>query len=254
MVERDNHRVQVFRLPSFAPVGIFGDSLLKKPYGLAVFPAAEAGGYIVYVTDNYEMADESVPPDSLLGQRVRQFRIAIGSGGLKAEAVGAFGDTSGPGVLKVVESIAADVPHNRLLIAEELETASHIKVYTLDGKFTGQIIDSGLFPHQAEGIILYACGDGSGYWVTTDQDLTVNTFHVFDRQSLAHLGSFRGATTLNTDGIALTQRGFATFPSGAFYAVHNDGNVAAFSWAVIADSLGLRKDCGTQGGVAEPAS
>ena len=254
VVERDNHRVQVFRLPSFAPVGVFGDSVLKKPYGLAVYPAAEAGGYIVYVTDNYEMADESIPPDSMLDKRIRQFRLAIGSAGLKAEPVSAFGATSGPGVLKVVESIAADVPHNRLLIAEELETASHIKVYTLDGKFTGQIIDSGLFPHQAEGIILYACGDGSGYWLTTDQDLTVNTFHVFDRQSLAHLGSFRGAATLNTDGIALTQRGFADFPSGAFYAVHNDGNVAAFSWAVIADSLGLRKDCGTQGGVAEPAS
>ncbi len=129
-------------------------------------------------------------------------------------------------------------------MAEELETASHIKVYSLDGRFTGEIIDSGLFPHQAEGIILYACGDTSGYWVTTDQGMAVNTFHVFDRQSLAHLGSFRGAQTLNTDGIALTQRGFADFPSGAFYAVHNDGNVAAFSWAAIADALGLRKDCG----------
>jgi 3-phytase len=166
----------------------------------------------------------------------------------------AFGDTAGPGVLKVVESIAADVPHNRLLIAEELETASHIKVYTLDGRFTGQIIDSGLFPHQAEGIILYACGDSSGYWVTTDQDLVTNTFHVFDRQTLSHLGSFQGEQTLNTDGIALTQRGFADFPHGAFYAVHNDGNVAAFSWVQIADALKLRKDCPPSGTVAEPAS
>jgi 3-phytase len=254
VVERDNHRVQVFRLPAFTSAGVFGDALLRKPYGLAVYPAGQPDSYVVYVTDNYEMPDESVPPDSLLGQRVRQFRVAVGTSGVKAEEVAAFGDTSGPGVLKVVESIAADVPNNRLLIAEELETASHIKVYTLDGKFTGQVIDSGLFPHQAEGIILYTCGDNSGYWVTTDQSMEVNTFHLFDRQSLAHVGSFRGATTLNTDGIALTQRGFAGFPSGAFYAVHNDGNVAAFSWAAIADALALRKDCALPGAVAEPAS
>jgi 3-phytase len=141
-----------------------------------------------------------------------------------------------------------------LLIAEELETASHIKVYTLDGRFTGQVIDAGLFPNQAEGIILYACGDTAGYWITTDQGMEANTFHVFDRQTLAHVGSFRGAATLNTDGIALTQRGFGAFPSGAFYAVHNDGNVAAFSWAAIADALKLRKDCDQPRGAAEPAS
>ena len=254
VVERDNHRVQVFQLPSFKSIGIFGDTLLKKPYGIAAYPAPDPAGYIVYVTDNYEMPDESVPPDSMLGQRVRQFRLTRAGGRITAEPVTAFGATSGAGVLKVVESIAADVPNNRLLVAEELETASHIKVYSLDGRFTGEIIDSGLFPHQAEGIILYACGDTSGYWVTTDQGMAVNTFHVFDRQSLSHLGSFRGAQTLNTDGIALTQRGFADFPNGAFYAVHNDGNVAAFSWSQIADALGLRKDCGPTGAVAEPAS
>ena len=254
VVERDNHRVQVFRMPAFTPVGRFGESVLKKPYGIAVYLAADPGSYVVYVTDNYEMADESVPPDSLLGRRVHRFHVALDAKGLKAESVVAFGDTSGPGVLKVVESIAADPPNNRLLIAEELETASHIKVYTLDGEFTGRTIDSGLFPNQAEGILLYACGDTAGYWVTTDQGMTANTFHVFDRQSLAHLGSFQGAATLNTDGIALTQRGFADFPSGAFYAVHNDGNVAAFSWAAIADALSLRKDCSLPGAVAEPAA
>ena len=254
VVERDNHRVQVFRLPDFTSAGIFGAELLKKPYGITAYPAGEAGGYMVYVTDNYEMPNEEVPPDSMLGERVRQFRITVTARGLQAEPVAAFGETSGPGVLKVVESIAVDVANDRLLIAEELETGSHIKVYTLDGRFTGRIIDSGLFPHQAEGIILYACGDTAGYWLATDQDMTVNTFHVFDRQTLDHLGSFQGETTLNTDGIALTQRGFGDFPSGAFYAVHNDGNVAAFSWDAIADALKLRKDCGLPGTAAEPAA
>jgi 3-phytase len=253
VVERDNHRVQVFRLPGFTSLGTFAEKDLRLPYGIALYAEA-VDRFMVYVTDNYEMPDESVPPDSLLGERVRQYRVRVTGSGLRAEPVRAFGDTSGPGVLKVVESIALDLPNKRLLIAEELETGSHIKVYTPEGKFTGQIIGMGLFPHQAEGIILYACGDTAGYWVTTDQDLTVNTFHVFDRATLRHVGSFRGDSTLNTDGIALTQRGFGSFPSGAFYAVHNDGNVAAFSWAAIADALGLRKDCEFPAGAAEPAS
>jgi 3-phytase len=253
VVERDNHRVQVFRLPGFESLGTFGDKDLRLPYGITMYAEAP-DRFMVYVTDNYEMPDESVPPDSLLGERVRQYRVTVRGTGLRAEPIRAFGDTSGPGVLKVVESIALDLPNQRLLIAEELETGSHIKVYTPEGKFTGQIIGQGLFPHQAEGIILYACGDTAGYWVTTDQAMTVNTFHVFDRSTLRHIGSFRGDSTLNTDGIALTQRGFGGFPSGAFYAVHNDGNVAAFSWATIADALGLRKDCGSPAGPAEHAS
>jgi 3-phytase len=253
VVERDNHRVQVFRLPGFESLGTFADKDLRLPYGIALYTEGP-DRFVVYVTDNYEMTDESVPPDSLLGERVRQYRVTVTGAGLRAEPIRAFGDTSGPGVLKVVESIALDLPNQRLLIAEELETGSHIKVYTPEGKFTGQIIGEGLFPHQAEGIILYACGDTAGYWVTTDQDLTVNTFHVFDRTTLRPVGSFRGDSTLNTDGIALTQRGFGNFPSGAFYAVHNDGNVAAFSWAAIADALGLRKDCDSPAGAAEHAS
>jgi 3-phytase len=242
VVERDNHRVQVFRLPEFTSLGTFGDSLLRLPYGIALYGDGP-DRYMVYVTDNYEMPDESIPPDSLLGQRVRTFRVTVAGDRIRVEPLGAFGETGGPGVLKVVESIAVDRPNNRLLIAEELETGSHIKVYTLEGKFADRIIGEGLFPNQAEGIILYACGDTAGYWLATDQSLAVNTFHVFDRMTLDHVGSFRGDSTLNTDGIALTQRGFGRFPSGAFYAVHNDGNVAAFSWADIASRLGLRADC-----------
>ena len=113
----------------------------------------------------------------------------------------------------------------------------------LDGRFTGEVFGTGLFPHEAEGLALYACADGDGYWVATDQDEERNTFHVFDRRSLDHLGSFTGPLTRNTDGVALTQEAFGPFPAGAFYAVHNDGSVAAFSWAGIARALELRQDC-----------
>lgn len=240
VVERDNRRVQVFRMPEFTPLGAFGDTLLTLPYGLTVFPTGPAGEYMLYVTDNYEQDDDMIPPDSLLDRRVQQFRLQVSGNRATAEHVRAFGETSGPGVLKVVESIAADTSHNRLMIAEELEVASHIKVYDLDGRFTGTIIGEGMFPHQAEGIILYECGATDGYWIATDQDRVVNTFHVFDRASLEHVGSFRGELTRNTDGIALSQEAFGNFPNGILVAVHDDGSVAAFAWDAVAEALGLR--------------
>lgn len=241
VVERDNARVQVFTLPDFRSIGTFGEPELRLPYGIAAY-RERTGAYAAYITDNYELVEDEVPPDSLLGERVRHYRLTVADGRAEAEQLHVFGDTSGPGRLKVVESIAVDAPNDRLMIAEELEGESMIKVYSLDGRFTGEVIDSAFFPHQAEGIVLYDCGADGGYWITTDQGEDINTFHVFDRQTLDHVGSFRGPTVLNTDGIAITQRAFPGFPAGAFYAVHNDGNIAAFSWQAIADSL--RADCG----------
>jgi 3-phytase len=246
VVERDNARVQAFRVPGFEPLGTFGETILRLPYGLT-WRAERVNGaetWVVYVTDNYETAEGEVPPDVELGARVKMFRVAVAAGRLAAEHLASFGDTAGPGVLRVVESIMADPAHNRLLIAEELETDSHLKVFDLGGRFTGRLIGRGLFPQQAEGMALYGCRDGAGYWIATDQGDSVNTFHVFDRASLEHVGAFTGPVTRRTDGVGLTQRAFGPFPAGAFYASHLDGAVAAFSWERVAGTLALRSDCG----------
>ena len=242
VVERDNHRVQAFRLPGFTPMGTFGDSILRLPYGITWFEE-KPGTYMVYVTDNYETAEETTPPDAELGERVKQFRVAIGDAGIRAEHLRSFGDTAGPGVLRVVESIVADAANDRLLIAEETEVDSHIKVYDLDGRFSGRVFGRGYFPQQAEGIALYACGDRDGYWVTTDQGDSTNTHHLFDRITLEHVASFTGAETRRTDGVALTQVAFGPFPAGAFYASHVDASIGALSWAEIASAAGVRGDC-----------
>lgn len=242
VVERDNARVQVFALPDFEPLGTFGEERLKLPYGIAIYAEAP-GSYVAYVTDAWEVAEDVVPPDSLLDDRVHQFQLSVDGRTLAAEHVRHFGETSGPGILHVVESIAVDAAYGRLLIAEEEEGDSKIMVYSLEGEFTGDMIDASYFPHQAEGILLYACGDTAGYWITTDQGEDVNTFHLFDRASLDHVGSFRGRTVLNTDGIGLTQQSYDRFPNGAFFAVHDDGSTVAFRWMDIAERLGLRADC-----------
>jgi len=244
VVERDNHRVQGFRLPSFEPIGFFGENLLRLPYGLTAYSDGP-GSYVLYVTDNYEMPDGSVPPDRDLGARVKQFAVKSGGAGgrLSARHIKSFGDTAGAGVIRIAESIMADRVHNKLLIAEETEVDSYIKVYDLEGRFTGQVFGRGLFPQQAEGIALFGCSDGTGYWLTTDQGNEVNTFHLFDRVTFAHVASFSGAVTRRTDGIALTQRAFGPFPSGALYGSHLDAAIGALSWAEIARAVGVRPDC-----------
>lgn len=240
VVERDNRRVQVLSLPDFTSLGTFGEDRFRLPYGLTVFK--DQSEYVLYVTDAYEEPDESVPPLSELDERVKQFRFSVDDGALSAEHVRTFGDTTGTGVLKVVESIWADPENNRLLIAEEREGESQIKVYTLNGTFTGTTIASSYFSHEAEGIMLYECGS-SGYWLTTDQGEQGNTFHVFERTSLNYEGSFRGKTVSNTDGIFVTEQAFGPFEQGAFYAVHNDGNTVAFDWTSISTALDLNAQC-----------
>lgn len=254
VVERDNRRVQVFSLPSFEPLGAFGQPLgwqravgdgegrLQLPYGLTVYKDAES--YVLYVTDAYAQPDGSVPPPAELGGRVKQFRFNVENGTLRHRHIRNVGTTSGPGMLKVVESIWADPAHDRLLIAEEKEGEAQIKVYTLDGTFAGETIPSQYFRSEAEDIMLYECGGDDGYWITTDQSEKTNTFHVFDRSSLAHVGAFRGEMVSNTDGIFVTEDAFGPFERGAFYAVHNDGNTVAFDWTDIASALDFPAGCG----------
>jgi 3-phytase len=159
VVERDNARVQVFSLPAFTPLGTFGAPDLVLPYGIALVRETP-GAYDVFVTDNYELVEDAVPPDSLLGERVRRYRVTRSGARIEGSLQATFGDTEGPGVLRVVESIAVDPAHDRLLIAEEQEGASMLKAYTLDGRFRGEIVPASFFPHQAEGIVLYVCGEG----------------------------------------------------------------------------------------------
>ncbi len=239
IIERDNHRVQVFELPEFRSLGVFGAENLIKPYGLSIIPG-QNGSFRLFVTDNYETEDEQVPPIEELGNRIHEFSFSIEKGLLQSHHVKAFGATEGEGALMVVESLMADEGLNRLIIADEDSLQNHLKVYDLFGNFTGKIIGEGLFKYQTEGIALYRCPDNQGYWIATDQSHEENTFHVFDRSKLNLIGSFQNPKTTNTDGITLTQKAFPGFENGAFFPIHDDGNISAVSWADIASAMGLR--------------
>lgn len=238
VVERDNRRIQVLRLPDAEPVGTFGESVLRSPYGITHVRHAE-GDWDIYVTDAYaRLFGRILPPDEELGERVKRFRVRLDGDTLRADLVSSFGATSGPGVLRQVESIHADPAHDRLLIADE--SRIDIKVYTLDGEYTGLTFGGDYLHYEPEGIALHACGRGQGYWIVTDQSLEVSYFHVLDRETLGRIGAFRGRVTANTDGVAITQRHIGEWEEGVFYPVHDDRAAAAFSWASIAEALDLR--------------
>lgn len=242
VVERDNHRVQVFELPSFNTIALIGATELKVPYGLWV---RQLGlGYELYVTDSYQNADGEPPPVAELDDRVHLFTLGFVNGVASATHVRPIGDTSEAGALRWVESIHGDPEHDRMLIAEEhLATGTALRVYDMQGRYSGKDIGNDLFHGQAEGIALYACADGSGYWLATDQHSSGNVFQVFDRQTLQSLGSFAGSGTQNTDGIHMRMQPSPAFPKGVFYAVHDDRAVSAFDWADVAKGLGLRESC-----------
>lgn len=245
VAERDNHRIQVLSLPTFRSLGSFGQPALRSPYGLWLNPLAD-GAIEVYVTDNFMDGErfDVVPPLAQLDQRVRRYRVRIGDdGALRAEDAGHFGETGDRNALRIVESIAGDPAHGRLLIADEYQPQSTLREYTLAGRATGRRLPDDTFAFEAEGVALWACRNDRGYWVSVDQLSPLTVFHFFDRRTLARVGSFTGRTVAATDGIALRPVPSAAFPKGALFAVHDDTAVAAFDLGQVAAALKLDRNC-----------
>src|SRR5690606_2383587 len=104
-------------------------------------------------------------------------------------------------------------------------------------------LPEGTFAGEAEGVVLWSCGATGGYWLAVDQQQPLTRFHLFDRDDLSPAGSFHGATTSNTDGIALHAAATRRFPAGVLYAVHDDRAVVAFDLGDVVEALGLDPTC-----------
>jgi len=144
----------------------------------------------------------------------------------------------------MVESIAGDRANDRLLIADEdRRHLSTLREYTFSGKYTGRSLPHDSFGAEAEGVALWTCPGGGGYWIAVDQLAPLTLFHLFDRVTLEPRGTFRGNTTAHTDGVALHAAAMPHFPGGALFAVHDDKAVAAFDLRDVAQALHLAQDC-----------
>jgi 3-phytase len=244
VAERDNRRVQVLRLPDFTPLAAIGEHELKVPYGLWLHEVAPDELELL-VTDSF-MADfrtRALPPLGDLDQRVKRYRVLQRpDGSVQANYLGAFGDTGEAGALRMVESIAGDAANDRLLIADEdLRVGSTLRDYTLAGRYRGHSLPS--FQADAEGVSLWACdADRAGYWIASDQ-LSPTLFRVYDRVSLAPVGTFSGKSVGDTDGQALYATPSARFPAGALYVQSRNESVAAFDLRDIAAALKLAPVC-----------
>lgn len=234
IVERDNKRLQVFSLPDGQSIGM-ADGVMGRPYGIAVVTIVPHQRYMIYVTDNKGANGGQEP------KKVLQYEGIYDGNLFHLNLVRAFGDNSGDGALWKVESIAADPYYNRLFVADEHRERRNVKIYTLDGKFTGKTIGDGLILYEPEGIAVYELNDQEGYIILTDQDRQENTFWIFDRMSLKPIRSFIGNKTRNTDGIATSNNSFGPFISGALYAVHDDGSIHAYDWHTLAMACHLEE-------------
>jgi 3-phytase len=243
VVERDNHRVQVLKLPSFEPLGIIGEDLLERPYGIAAHRSPD-GGVEMWITDNFD-------PPSLdnhrLNERIRHFLAQLRDGRLHWDLVNTFGERRGSGALLKVETIGFDPTRRLLIVAEETFERMGLVVYTADGAFTGTVVGNGVFEAEPEGIAWWQREQAS-YWIATDQPSTHSIFHLFHQGDFTSAGAFRGRVTANTDGVAIANQAITGFPDGAFFAVHDDGAVAAFDLAAIAETVGLRSTVQPHGG------
>ena len=246
VVERDNRRVQVLNLPDFTPAGSFGTAELRSPYGIWL-TETEPGELEVYVTDSfmYGKKFDEVPPFDELDERVRRYRVKFDQAGrLRSVYAGAFGDTGERSALRMVESIGGDPVNDRLLIADEdRRHESTLREYTFSGRYTGRSLPQDSFGAEAEGVALWTCPDGGGYWIAVDQLAPLTIFHLFDRVTLKSLGSFEGAVTAHTDGVALHAAATPSFPGGALFAVHDDKSLVAFDLREVARTLGLKQGC-----------
>jgi 3-phytase len=267
VVERDGHKAQLLQLPSFERLVVFGTDVLKRPYGVNIQKLEsehvnQPKEYRIFITDNYmeqeydekkkAMKFKKLPPLDQLDGRVKAFIATISQDPTNSKLSASvkydksFGEVTGDGTLKVVESIVVDTDYNRLLIADEHESSWDVKIYNLDTlTYSGQRLgnrqdDQGFkFNAEPEGIALYKCGKSNGYYILTEQLETLTRFLVLNRKDFRYLGTFTGKITKKTDGIAVSRQGFGQFEQGIFVAVHEDAKVAAWKWSDIAKALSL---------------
>lgn len=258
IVERDGHKAQLLTLPDFKSILTFGDNDLIRPYGAAIQQTGP-DSYNIFITDNYmdlewslkhnAMKYKKVPPAAKLNKRVHQYSVSVKGNGSSAKVVEPaklvekFGETSGRGVLHIVESIMIDEPHSRILIADEHKSSYNIKIYDAKTKrFTGHLIGQDqIFKNDPEGFVIYYCPEKSrGFYIFTEQLSDLTKFHIFDRQTLKYQGTFTGTETKKTDGVAITQQKVGNFKDGLFFAVHDDSKVSAFSLTDIIKTFDLK--------------
>lgn len=226
VTERDNGRLQAFWAESGKPAGIVGQDVLSSPYGLAL--SRRDNTIRVYVTEY--SAKKPISPE----KTVKVFDLSITGDIVSGKLLREFGERTGKGLIGKAETILVDDEAGRVLLCDEAGI-DNVKIYTLDGKFTGQTFADGLIATDADAEGLASLGDAAqGVYILTEQRKNLSIWHLFDRKTLKHLAAFTGAEPIaNTDGICVFPGELSGFKDGLFVAVDNDADVRAYSLTPI---------------------
>lgn len=146
--------------------------------------------------------------------------------------------------LSSIETVWGDDHHQVILVPDENDRQG---VYAFDLLDSGvptatnhDLFGSGVFGADAEGIILYDCGNGNGLIVVSDQQDSLTEFEFFDRnEPRSYLGKVLLSGVANTDGIASTQQPSALYPQGVFSAIDDDTDAVIIGWHEILLATGL---------------
>lgn len=215
--------VKVHHLPDLALARTFGGDMIQ-PQGIDVLHSG--GQSLAYVTDS---GDASVHVyDVTTGALVRTFAT--------------------PGWGLGIEPVVVDDAYQRVFLSREEGNNAHgIGLFTPTGTLVKEF-GAHLFPKDTEGLAIYQCGDG-GYLIAADQQNNKSQFEVFDRVTLAHVGTFTmrdaaGDPTNSTDGIDILQTPLPGYPNGIFAACDGCGTnlpdeMDVVSWDKIAAALDL---------------
>jgi myo-inositol-hexaphosphate 3-phosphohydrolase len=222
--DKDASTVRMHHLPDLAPVGTFGSDL-HDPEGIDVLHTPD-GKTLVYVTDSFDAS-------------VHVYDLA--SGGLVRTFATGFG--------LAIEPVATDDVYQRVFIAREEGGGHGFGVFTPEGALIGEM-HAPIFSRDTEGMALYKC-DAGGYLVASDQQSDATEFEVFERVSLAHIGTFNvsdgaGDFSDSTDGLDILQKPVPGFPNGVLAACDGCGaklpdEMDVVGWDAIADALWLER-------------
>ena len=121
VLERSNHRIQVFHLPEMKSFGFFGEDRLTAPARMALY-RIENGAYYLYVSDTIDRNGEST--DYIL-----RFSVSRGVNTIHGTYLKTFGYSPDSGYLNNVQSIDIDQAGKRVLV----ETGGTSRAFSLEG-------------------------------------------------------------------------------------------------------------------------
>lgn len=217
--ERNRNRLRVFEvIPGVGLKDLAEIPVFDQPMGIALYTRPSDKALFAIVSR------KSGPS----GTYLHQYQLAAnGVGRLTGRLVRAFGNYSGT---KEIEAVAVDHERGHIYYSDE---GAGIRKYHADPAHPDAARQLALFATSGwqgdrEGIAIHA-----GFIVATDQRPLNSVFHVFHRDSLREIGTFRvGADT--TDGIDIS-------PNGLFVAMNNSrNNFILADWSAIARALRLQ--------------